>query len=248
MVAIQKKIDTVMANWLVSQDVYDMARDAYSSLKKLNGIRLITVDNCSPMGGGYLREQSDIYIKTDSNLGYAPAMNLGLKLATSKYVAFAENDILVSPNAFDVARHIMDKDSEVGSVHFKMIDYDDNFSFGNDIWCRGKERWCTIAFSVWRRRAFNNEFLDENYIIANYEDWDILHRIRHMYKWKTAYTNIACYKHRDSYTQKKLDPEKRQLEAQNNRNYFKKKWGNYPEFIWEALYLKQMLQQWKPFP
>lgn len=247
MVDIQK-IDTVMATWIIDQDIFEMTKRAIESLKKLNGIRLIIVDNGSPLGGGYLREQADIYIRNQENLGYAPAMNRGLRLATSKYVAFAENDVVVSPDAFDVARHIFAKDDEVASVHFRMVPYDEELSFGKDIWCRDKERWCTIAFCLWRKLAMNNYWFDENYITANYEDWDILHRIRHAYCWKTAYTNASCYKHRDSYTQKKLNQEERQIEAMANREYFKEKWGNYPELIWEGLYLKQMIQPWRPFP
>jgi len=241
-------IDTVMAAWIKDQDLLDLTKEAVQSFKQLKGGKLIVIDNNSPMGGGYLRTVADLYIRNKENLGYAPAMNQGLKLTTSKYVALYENDVRVSPNAFKIAEEILDADGEIGSVHFRMIPYDEPMSFGNDIWKTGKERWCTISFMVWRRLALPQGFFDEKYITANYEDWDIIQQSRHMLGWSTAYTNIACYQHKDSYTQKKLDQTQREKEAKANREYFKKKWTAYPEFIWENLYTEQMMQPWRPFP
>ena len=247
MVEVQK-IDTVLAAWIVSQDVWDLTRNAIDSLKRLNGIRLIIVDNASPMGGGYLRSEADIYIRNKKNLGYAPAMNQGLKLATSDYIALAENDIDVSSNAFDVGREILDTNGRAGAVHFKMVFYKDKLVLGNDTWDHGKERWSTISFCLLRKQAIPLGGFDEGYITANYEDWDLLHQIRHIGSWQTPYTNKAGYKHHDSYTQKKLNQEQREKEASRNREYFRSKHGNYPENIWMSLYPKQMRQNWKPFP
>lgn len=241
-------IQTVMPAWIRDEKLLDLTKNAIHAFRELNGGELIIVDNASPIGGGYLRKEADIYIRNQKNLGYAPAMNQGLKLTTSKYVAFYENDVRVSPNAFDVARKILDNDGEAGSVHFRMIPYDEEMSFGKEVWKNGKERWCTIACAVWRRLALPQGFFDENYIVANYEDWDIIHHIRHALGWNTVYTNKACYQHKDSYTQRQLDQTQRDKEAGHNREYFKKKWGAYPESIWEGLYFKQMFSPWRPFP
>ena len=241
-------IQAVMAAWIKDQDLLDLTKQSIDSYNQVKGMELVIVDNASPMGGGYLRSEAGIYIRNPKNLGYAPAMNQGLKLTTSKYVALAENDIRVSPNILKVATDILDKDGEVGSVHFRMVPYDEPFSFGNDVWVEGKERWCTISFMVWRRLALPQGFFDEGYITANYEDWDVQHHSRHALGWKSAYTNLACYQHKDSYTQNQLDQTQRAKEAKENREYFRRKWGAYPEAIWEGLYFKQMMQPWRPFP
>lgn len=238
-------IQTVVANWIIDQDIYEMTQDAFNSFKKLNGIELIVIDNASPMGGGYLREQADLYIKTDRNLGYAPAMNLGLKLSTSPYVALAENDVRVSPNAFDIARQILDNDEKVGSVHFRMVDYDKPLTFGEDVWLNGKERWCTISFVVFRKSALPEGFFDENFKIANYEDYDLLYCLRNK-GFTSAYTNKSCYQHNHSYTQKKLDQEKRQQQTVKNREYFKLKHKEYPDLLFDRLY--PLTQPYWPFP
>lgn len=222
-----------------------MAKNSIASLKKLN-TRLIIIDNGSTMGSGWLREQADLYVRINHNVGYAPAMNIGLKLTTSPYIALAETDVVVPDNAFEVAEHILSKTGDAGSVHFRMVGYGDPMDTGQDIWVMGKERWCTISFCVFRKNAMG--FFDEGYINANYEDWDIIHTMRHCLGWKTPYTNLVCYRHKDSATQKKLDQEKRHKEAQANREYFKRKFGHYPEDIWYAFYPQQMQSNYRPYP
>lgn len=239
-------IQTVIAAWITDQDLLDHTQRAIESLKQLSGMKLIVVDNDSTMGGGYLRSEAEIYIKNQKNLGYAPAMNQGLRLARTDLICFAENDILVTPNAFDVARHIFEKAPTVGTVHFRMVGYAEPLTCGKNVWLEGKERWCTFAFFVIRKAALPLSLINEGYLMANYEDWDFLHVVRHVNKWQTAYTNLACYAHHDSYTQKKL--AQRNDYAQKNREYFKFQWGAYPEEIWQGRYPEQMEAPWRPFP
>lgn len=241
------KIQAVLAVWITTPDVMQLTQAAIENYKSL-GLELIIVDNASTMGEGYLKENADIYIRNQKNLGYAPAMNQGLKLSTSKYIVFAENDVLVSPETIGVGKEILDNYGDVGSVHYRMVPYQEDFSFGNETYLTGKERWCTFSFFMVRRVAVPYGLLDENYIMANYEDWDFIHRMRHILGWKTAYTNKACYKHFDSYTQKKLDQNDRAVQGKANREYFKNKFGAYPEDIWNAIYSDQMNQNWRPFP
>lgn len=237
-------IDTVMAAWIIDQDLLDHTQRAVESLKGLGGMRLIVVDNDSLMGGGYLRNESHIYIKNSHNLGYAPAMNQGIKLSSSDLVCFAENDILVSPNAFDVAREVL-KDPKIGSLHYRMALYDEPLKLGSQTWTTGKERWCTFSFFVIKKEALPPGLLDENYIMANYEDYDFLQYVRTVGKWQTAYTNRACYAHHDSYTQRKTDQTKRQQFADKNREYFKKKWGEYPDECFQKQFPDQWKQDWR---
>ena len=241
------KIQTVLPVWIFSQDLIDLTKQAIPSIKKCK-TNLFIVDNGGTMGGGYLREQADTYIRFPTNRGYAPAMNAGMKLTVSEHIAITENDVRVSDNIYNVGEEILDSEKDVGSVHFRMIPYEEPFSFGNDVWKTSKERWCSISFCIFRREALKDGFFDEGYINANYEDWDIIHRIRHINGWKTAYTNRACYQHNDSYTQKLLDQTVRNNEAAMNKHYFKEKFGKYPEEIWNELYPEQMEESWRPFP
>jgi hypothetical protein len=64
--------------------------------------------------------------------------------------------------------------------------------------------------------------------------------------FKTAYTNKACYQHLDSHTAKKI-PE-REENDRKNREYFKTKWGEYPEVLFEKEFPEQTKENWRPFP
>ena len=238
-------IDIILACWLIDQDTWDMTKSSISSLKELGDNRLIVVDNASPMGGGYLREVADIYIRNQTNLGYAPANNQALKLVQSEYVCFAQNDTFPYKNALSVSKEILDEHKDVATVHIKMGINGEDLVLGEDVWVTGKERWCSFSFFVARRSAI--DFLDENYIMANYEDYDFLQNVRTK-GFKTAYTNKTGYIHNDSYTQRKLDQEERQKWADINKEYFKSKWGDYPDECFQKQFSEQWEVPWRPFP
>jgi len=212
--------------------------NAVNSLKTPESVFFI-IDNGSTLGGGKMREMADVYIRLKNNLGYARAVNLGLKACLGvNAVVVANNDIRVSPNWLEVAEEIL-QDEKVGSVHFRMIGYDEPFSFGNDTWKEGKERWCSSSFFV--MRLF--QFYDDNYF-NSCEDWAYWLEFRKTFK--TAYTNKACYQHLDSFTQKKIP--NREENDKRNREYFKSKYGEYPEVLFEKQYPEQMKENWRPFP
>lgn len=223
-----------MPVWIVNEDLVNLTIDAAESLKG----ELIIIDNGSPMGGGVMRELAHTYIRNKENLGYARAVNQGLKLCKNETVAIANNDIKVSANWEDVANNILEN-KLVGSVHFRMIPYTQAFNPGNDIWIGGKERWCTSSFFVVRNRIL----YDENYL-NTYDDWDYWKRFRKLYK--QAYTNKAEYQHVNSYTQQFV--AKRSENDTKNREYFKKKHGGYPEDLFEKEFPGQLSQPWLPQP
>ena len=207
------------------------------AIQSFGKCELIIVDNASPVGGGLLREKAHIYIRNKENLGYARAVNQGLKLCDDgELVAVSNNDVRVSSSWESVAREVM-KDESVMSCHFKMIPYDEPFNLGDKVWITGKERWCTGSFFVMR----NKGLFDENYL-NSYEDWDVHAR---MYKnnFKTAYTNKAQYQHMNSFTQQVIS--NRSENDQKNREYFKQKHGDYPENLWQKMFPDQMNQDYQ---
>jgi GT2 family glycosyltransferase len=172
---------------------------------------MFLVDNGSTLGGGRLRDMADVYIRLKNNLGYAKAVNLGLKACFgSNAVIIANNDIRVSNNYLKVAEEILE-DETVGSVHFRMIGYEEPMILGEDTWTTGKERWCSSSFFIVRP----TQFYDDNFF-NSCDDWDWWLRYRKA-GWKTAYTNKACYQHKDSHSQKKI-PE-REENDKRNRDY-----------------------------
>ena len=231
-------IPIIIPVWSNDEETMVLTENAVNSLKTPESVFFI-VDNGSTLGGGKMREMADVYIRLKTNLGYAKATNLGLKACLGvNAVVVANNDIRVSNNWLEVAGEIL-QDEKVGSVHFRMIPYEEPFSYGNNVWKEGKERWCSSSFFV--MRLF--QFYDDSYF-NSCEDWDYWLRFRKTFK--TAYTNKACYQHLDSFTARKI-PE-REENDKRNREYFKSKYGEYPEVLFAKEYPEQMKVPWKPFP
>ena len=228
-----------MPVWLKDSDLVDLTENAIKSLRE-NDVEIIIIDNGSPIGGGALREWADVYVRNPTNLGYAKAVNQGLKLSFGEdFVVIANNDIRVSPNWKEVAEDIM-KDRSICSVHFRMIPYDQPFNPGGETSIGGRERWCTSSFFV--VRPF--QVYDEHYL-NSYDDWDYWKAWRTK-GFKQAYTNKAEYQHLDSSTVSRM--EKHEITNVENREYFKTKWGKYPEDDFAEEFGEQLKTPWKPMP
>lgn len=227
----------IMPVWCINEQILNLTDLAIQSLGK---VELIIIDNASTLGGGQLREWADIYIRNKENLGYAKAVNQGLKLCEpGEIVAIANNDIRVSSNWQDIALKTLE-DPKIGSVHYRMIPYDQPFNPGDAIWAGGKEKWCSSSFFVVR----NIQFYDENYF-NSFDDWDFWKRMRDQ-GYIQAYTNKAEYQHMDSFTQQFI-PERNE-NNQKNREYFKSKFGEYPEDDFAKSFPEQINVAWRPFP
>lgn len=222
-------INVVMPVYIQNEETLELTKSAIYSL---GDCKLIVVDNDSSMGGGYLRAFSSIYIKNNTNLGFAKAVNQGFKMCTNEFIAVANNDIRVSPNWQSVAKEVLSK-PDTYSCHFRMTSYEEPFAYGNKTLYEGMERWCTSSFFVIK----GNPYLFDEHYFNSYEDWDYWMTVRKA-DWKTAYTDKACYQHHHSFTQQQI-PE-REANNQRNREYFKKKWGRYAENIFTEKHPDQM--------
>ena len=220
--------------WAIDAETINITEEAINSLK---GHEIVIVDNGSLVGGGQLREWANLYIRNKTNLGYAKAVNQGLKLSDFPVVV-SNNDIRVSPNWYEVTQEIL-KLPKVGTIHYRMTLYNEPFKYGNHTWEEGRERWCTGSFFVIAQPAY----FDENYL-NSYDDWDLQVRARKS-GFKTIYTTKACYQHFDSFTQKKIVDTERVARDKRNREYFKSKHGEYPEDLYLRQFPDQMSRDWR---
>ena len=220
-------------------ETWELTKSAIDSLGKVN---LIVIDNESNLAGGYLREVADTYIRNQTNLGYARAVNQGLALAKTDFIAIVNNDTRVSPNWQEVAQEVF-MNPDTYSCHFRMTNYEVPFEYGKTILYSGKERWCTSSFFVINTQKMKF-FYDENYF-NTCDDWDYWKQVR-LSGLKTAYTDLACYQHKHSHTQQQI-PERIENDKKN-REYFKQKWGMYPEEDFAKQYPLQMkINYWDGF-
>lgn len=245
-------ISIIMPCWIINDELYDLTSRALFTISNSEGYEdceLIIVDNASSIGGDQLSQNCNVYIRNKENLGYPKAVNQGLKLAKGNLIAVVNNDIRVSPNWIKVTQEVFNKLDNIGSLHFKMVGYDEPFNLGTAAWDVGKERWCTGSFFIWNKKAIDEiGGIDENYGLGGYDDWDWHHRMNHIKGWKSAYTNATAYQHRDSTSQNLRDPKERSESDKKNGEYFKSKFGKYPEEIWQEKYPNQMNKLWRPFP
>ena len=233
------KINVVMPVYILNQETLTLTENAIDSL---GDVYLIIVDNASTVGLDYLKQMSDVYIRNEENLGYAKAVNEGLKKTNYHLIAISNNDVRVSPQWEEVAREVL-ADPNVYSVHFRMIPYNELFTYENDTWTSGKERWCSQSFFIVDAKK-GLEYFDEDFF-NSYCDWEYQLRVRATGR-QTAYTNKACYQHEDSFTQKQI-PE-REENNRKNAELFKSKHGKYAEELFIQMYPDQMKSPWRPFP
>ena len=238
--------------YIISDELYELTGNTLASFVSSEGIgdtELIIVDNASQIGGDQLSTNCDTYVRNKANLGYPKAINQGIRLASGDLVAIANNDIRVSPNWVNVTKEVFTRLPKAGSLHFRMVGYNEPFNLGDGVWDKGRELWCHGSFFVWRRKAFEKLKgpMDEGYGLGGYDDYDWQLRMRQR-GFETIYTNAAGFQHKDSSTLSKLDQTERSERDEKNREYFKSKHSEYPDVMWKKKYPKQFERNWKPFP
>jgi GT2 family glycosyltransferase len=102
----------------------DMNKLFYETLKKNTSLpfELILIDNNSTDGSlEFFKEKADILIANDGNYSYPHCMNQGIAVAKFEYLAFFNNDILVSDSWDKKILQIMD-DKEIEVISFATND------------------------------------------------------------------------------------------------------------------------------
>ena len=78
---------------------------------------LILVDNGSTIGCNYLIDWADTYIRNKTNLGFAPAVNQGLKIARGEWLVVSNNDITFIHDWISNALDVWTPDTGIISSH-----------------------------------------------------------------------------------------------------------------------------------
>lgn len=231
-------ITAVMPAWTINDAVQKMTENAIDSI---GDAPLIIIDNASPQGGGYLRSKADTYVRNKQNLGFAKAVNQGIKLSKTRYVAVVSTDVRLPSNWREVAGEILGSAApSVFSVHFRMTNYNDPFTEGSKTWIEGKERWCTAAFFILDKEK--GLLFDEDYF-NSCEDTDLFYRARKA-GFNQVYTNKASYQHAHSFTQQFVGF----TGSEQNKEIFKIKHGEYPDIlVGEELKEQMKVDYWEGF-
>lgn len=201
-----------------------------SLYKYTKDFELIIVDNASTDGTrDYLKTlKCAKIILNDKNVGFSKGNNQGIEIAEGEYIAFLNNDILLSPNWFEECENVFKKEN-AGFVsprsidpHFDFADENTYLSFFKKLNYKNsyEKNFDDCAFScvVTKREVINKlGVFDENYTPAFFEDNDYKYRaIANGYDVYVC--NTACFFHFGSVTSYKYN-----YNLEKNKEYYFKK-------------------------
>lgn len=136
--------------------------------------RVLVIDNGSTVGAGYLRSVADYYTRNNENLGYAKAVNQGLKMSMdTDWIVVANNDIEFLPGWFEYMSAAWDEKTGVVSSH--LHDHDPEHKAGVEIANVG-----LMFGALWLTKpgiVGGVGLLDESFEFGYYEDKDYWQRI-----------------------------------------------------------------------
>ena len=194
---------------------------------------IILINNGSSDGTAeYLATLKGVTVITNpENMGCAAAWNLGVKAASTYWIAILNNDIIVSPDWLHGLFESAERDSlDIVSPAFR--EGDDNYDISLYSWeftsRMGKVSRMGIAqgvcFMVQRRVVEVVGLFDENFRIGQFEDADFFRRAKDA-GFRLGTTGRSFIHHFGSVTQNSIrrSRDARPYEAEN-RAYFRRKW------------------------
>jgi GT2 family glycosyltransferase len=201
---------------------------------------VIVIDNASQdESAAYIRENYPEFtlIENQENLGFAAAVNQGIKDSDSEYIFLLNNDVQLEIDAISNLLRCIEQDNNIFAVSSKMIQYNDRdkmddagdeytilgwtrrVSYGKspDKYIRQREIFSACAAASIYRRSILDEigYFDENFF-AYMEDVDISYRAK-IHGYTCIYCPEAVVYHVGSGTSgSRYNEFKTRLAARNN--------------------------------
>jgi len=199
-----------------SNELTGFTKNCIQSIRKYSSdYELILIDNGSTVDSDYLMEEANVYVRNKTNLGFAPAVNQGLKLATGEYIIVSNNDIEFINDWIADATSAFNETTGVLSSH--LHDHDPEHKVGSII-----VDWGGMFGALWmtKRSVIDKVgFLDEGYVMGMWEDRDYWKRIEKAgYKFMKA----GWCKHIGNATWGKIPNQHEIFNA--NQKRFEEKW------------------------
>lgn len=231
------RVSIVIPNW----NGAELLKSCLASLKKqiFKDFELIIVDNGSTDNSLTVIKQiypQSIVIKLPQNIGFSPAVNLGIKRARGKYIVLINNDTKVDSRCLDYLVRAADEHPETGMVAAKMLnffqpelvdsagDYIDAVGHANNIGLGKKDGrifnrskyifLVTGGGGLFKREVFDGVgLLDDDYF-AYFEDVDLCLRAQ-MAGFKAWYEPKAVIFHIHKATSSRNKPFTEYLQFRN---------------------------------
>lgn len=216
-------------------------KECFESLKNPNySFEVIIVDNASEDGSvEYIKKNYPefILIQNKMNLGFASAINQGIKVSKTDYVFLLNNDVELEPDCISNIMDCMEKDENIFAATSKMIQYQDRdkiddagdeytllgwtkrvgYNKSPEDYIQKRDTFSACAgAAIYRKSVFDKIGLFDENFFAYMEDVDISYRAR-IYGYKCIYCPEAVVYHRGSGTSgSRYNEFKIKLAARNN--------------------------------
>ncbi|MGB9979564.1 glycosyltransferase family 2 protein [Methanobacterium sp.] len=221
---------------------------------------VIIIDNASSDGSVmYIQENYPEFtlIQNKENLGFAAAVNQGIKTSSSEYMFLLNNDVEIEHNSISNLLKCIEKDESIFAVSSKMIQYNDRSKIDDagdeytilgwtrkvgdgkslDLYNAERETFSACAGAALYRKSILDKigYFDENFF-AYMEDVDISYRAR-IKGYKCVYCPEAVVYHLGSGTSgSKYNEFKIRLAARNNV-YMPYKNMPWPQLVLNGIFL-----------
>lgn len=217
-------------------------KESLSSIinQNYNFLDVIIVDNASHDGSvEYLEENYPevTIIQNYENLGFAAAVNSGIKASTTEYIFLVNNDVELDPNCISNLVECIEKNDKIFAVNSKMIQYHDRekmddagdeytilgwtkrvgYNKSPDKYLKSREIFSACAGAALYKKNILDEigYFDEKFF-AYLEDLDISYRAR-IHGYQIQYCPQAIVYHIGSGTSgSQYNEFKIKLSARNN--------------------------------
>jgi GT2 family glycosyltransferase len=236
-------------------------KECFESLKNQKySFEVIVIENASKDGSAdYIKKNYPEFtlIENKENLGFAKAVNQGIKASNSEYVFLLNNDVELEPESILSLLKCIKKDENIFAVSSKMIQYNDRAKMDDagdeytifgwtrrvgygkspDRYTKEREIFSACAGAAVYQRSIFEEigYFDENFF-AYMEDVDISYRAR-INGYKCFYCPDAVVYHVGSLTSgSKYNEFKIRLAARNNV-YVPYKNMPWPQLLLNAIFL-----------
>ena len=122
---IEKKIlSIIIVTWNTKQLIEDCIDSIISLPEYSAAYEIILIDNNSSDGTDKLVEEkykTITYIRNETNKGYAPAVNQGIKDSNGKYILLLGSDTVLKPGSLSKCISFLDNNDNAGAVGCKLV-------------------------------------------------------------------------------------------------------------------------------
>ncbi|MDG2308653.1 MAG: glycosyltransferase family 2 protein [Candidatus Binatia bacterium] len=254
-------MSVVVVNWNGGTEVVECIRTVFAQSRPADEV--IIVDNASTDGSREAIESTfptARLVRSETNRGFGGGVNLGVKAATSEWLALLNSDAMADPRWLEEMLHSVRASERFGMGACKIyldrqggildkvghrIGIDgQNFGCGHGLPDDGRydERsevaWPDGCASLWRRDVFNQVGGVDEEFFAYADDADLGIRFR-LAGWKCALAPTALVEHHHSQTLGAYSPAKLFLVERNRI------WLTFKYFPWHLIALNPLLWAWR---